>query len=378
MSEQEPKPPIPNESISPPPVVNPPCSRSDKNLKSKRTTRTMNPKSTSTMKHHEMLSKSTDVNVKKVITRSSSKCSDFGLGIEDMECGDEAGDASIGKEGGCDGSGGMNNEVAEDVGEVKSDTDKGMGKEKGVFGNDTSGNVSAMFPELNSTNVSQGSVDKLPEMPVPFDNNPVLNPSFTKNIGNEGNLGNNASSSKQGLTTSNRGVGDTSGAKDVEMNESNKSGKPMLFSNVVQGAKYFGGNKLKLVPCAIRDVTTDICEKGNGRASYARVLVEVDAAKGLVDSVEIWYRKLNRSMTLKVEYAWQPPICSHCCVLGHNFEKCTSRVSSDKEKAVKSDNKVPNTTKVDDVLKGDDGWQYVDNRKTNRNYVEQKSNDTAT
>ena len=54
MSEQNPIPPNPNEFVSPPPVVNPPNSRSDKNLKTKKTTRTMNPKSNSTMKHHEM------------------------------------------------------------------------------------------------------------------------------------------------------------------------------------------------------------------------------------------------------------------------------------------------------------------------------------
>ena len=55
----------------------------------------------------------------------------------------------------------------------------------------------------------------------------------------------------------------------------------------------------------------NMCEKGFGRASYARVLVEVEASKGIVDSVEVWYRSLNRSMKLKVEYAWQPPLCSH-------------------------------------------------------------------
>ncbi|PWA49529.1 zinc knuckle CX2CX4HX4C [Artemisia annua] len=338
MSEQEPKPPNSDVLTQPPPVVNPPSSRSDKNLKAKKTTRSMNPKPTNSMKHHDMLNKSTDVNFKKVMTRSSSKGSDLGSYVEEMECGDETGNSSMGKDViGSVGDGvkemsgvvvegvtSEKNEVAGVVGNVESETNKGMGKEKGLFGND-----------------------------------------------NTGNLGNNASSSKQGMTTSNKGIGDTNGTKDGGMNESNKASKPMLFSNVVQGAKYFGGNKLKLVPCT---VTTDMCERGYGRASYARVLIEVDAAKGLVDSVEIWYRKFNRSMTLKVEYAWQPPICSHCCVFGHSFEKCTVRALSDKEKAVKNDNKGTNSAKADEVLKNDDGWQYVDNRKTNRNFVEQKSN----
>ncbi|GKC99546.1 zinc knuckle CX2CX4HX4C containing protein [Tanacetum coccineum] len=42
------------------------------------------------------------------------------------------------------------------------------------------------------------------------------------------------------------------------------------------------------VPVIMDKITTSICEKPYGRASYVRVLVEVDAAKGLVDSVEIY------------------------------------------------------------------------------------------
>ena len=69
-------------------------------------------------------------------------------------------------------------------------------------------------------------------------------------------------------------------------------------------------------PLIMDKVTTAMCDKGYGRASYARVLVEIDDANGLVDQVEIWYRNLNRSMCLKVEYAWKPPICcAHLCPL---------------------------------------------------------------
>ncbi|GKF04980.1 hypothetical protein Tco_0035648 [Tanacetum coccineum] len=41
-------------------------------------------------------------------------------------------------------------------------------------------------------------------------------------------------------------------------------------------------------------ITTAMCEKSYGRASFARVLVEVNSVKGLVDEVEVWYRSLNR------------------------------------------------------------------------------------
>ncbi|PWA81816.1 zinc knuckle CX2CX4HX4C [Artemisia annua] len=348
MSEQEPKPPNPNELLSPPPVVNPPSSRTDKNLKTKKTTRTMNPKPTNTMKHRKILSKSTDVNFKKVMTRSSSKGSELGLGVDDMECGEAAGISSFGKEGSgsvVDDVMGKSGGVVDNVTGEENDAGKCMEKKEGVFANDSNDNVSAMFPELNSANVSQGSIDNLVEMPVPFDQNPILNPSCTKN--------------------------------------SSKSSKPLLFSNVVHGAKYIGGNKLSRIasrigtPLIMDKVTTAMCEKGSGRANYARVLVEVDAAKGLVDSVEIWYRKLNRSMCLKVEYAWQPPICSHCCVFGHSLEKCTNRVSSDKEKIVKNDTYGQNNNRENDVQKNEDGWQYVDYGKTNRNHGVQRNNGEA-
>ncbi|GKD19427.1 hypothetical protein Tco_1208585, partial [Tanacetum coccineum] len=58
-------------------------------------------------------------------------------------------------------------------------------------------------------------------------------------------------------------------------------------------------------------ITTAMCEKSYGRASFARVLVEVDSTKGLVDSVEVCYRSLGKSMMLDVEYAWRPPVCEH-------------------------------------------------------------------
>ncbi|PWA93695.1 ATPase, F1/V1/A1 complex, alpha/beta subunit, Zinc knuckle CX2CX4HX4C [Artemisia annua] len=385
MSEQEPKPPNPNELISPPPVVNPPSSRSDKNLKTKKTTRSMNPKPANTMKHHDMLSKSTDVNFKKVMTRSSSKGSESSSCVEDMEFVEETGNGDTGKDGaGNDVNGAVEMSDVVSEGDVAKENvaDKGRGQGEGVFGNETNGNLSAMFPELNSANVNVGSSDKLPEMPVPFDNNPVLNPTCTKHVGNENKSTSNVSSGDENKSASNVSSGNTgmqvmkdtrgvvdeaSGSKDVEMKETNKTRKPMLFSNVVQGANYVGGNKLRMVPCAVNEgtplimgkVTTEMCEKGYGRASYARVLVEVEAAKGLVDSVEIWYRSLNRSMKLKVEYAWSPPICSHCCVFGHSFEGCTNRELSDKEKSLKNDTKVQTANKVNEVQVGDEGWQQV-------------------
>ncbi|PWA80363.1 Zinc knuckle CX2CX4HX4C [Artemisia annua] len=388
MSEQEPKPRNPNELTSPPPVVNPPSSRSDKNLKTKKTTRTMNPKPASTMKHHDMLSKSTDVNFKKVMTRSSSKGSEAGMGIEEMDCGDEAGISTVGRNDSSDVSGdatGMNGVVNEDVGVEKIEAVKGSEVKDGVVGNKANGNVSDMFPELISTKVSKVNVDKLPDIPVPFEQNPVLNLECAENNGVKSSLDVNKTVNAN-VPGSNNGfvgvkgslpntscsvneIGESSSTKDSEMKDASETGKPLLFSNVVQGTKYLGGNKLKLVPCTIMDGRA----VGSGRASYARILVEVDAAKGMVDSVEIWYRKLNRSMKLKVEYAWQPPICSHCCVFGHSLDKCSNKVASDKDKTVTNDTKVQSANKMNEVPKNSEECQYVDYRKNNRYYGEQRS-----
>lgn len=57
-------------------------------------------------------------------------------------------------------------------------------------------------------------------------------------------------------------------------------------------------------------ITATICNTGKGRMGYARVLVEVDAQKGLHDKVEVVYRNANNVQTrikhVSVEYSWKP------------------------------------------------------------------------
>ncbi|GJV59378.1 RNA-directed DNA polymerase, eukaryota, reverse transcriptase zinc-binding domain protein [Tanacetum coccineum] len=74
-------------------------------------------------------------------------------------------------------------------------------------------------------------------------------------------------------------------------------------------------------PIIMDRITTSMCEKSYGRASFARVLIKVDAEKGLVDNVEVCYESLGKSMELRVEYPWKPPICSHCKVFGHGYDR---------------------------------------------------------
>ncbi|PWA45862.1 hypothetical protein CTI12_AA513870 [Artemisia annua] len=105
-------------------------------------------------------------------------------------------------------------------------------------------------------------------------------------------------------------------------------------------------NKLCLIPTCIKDdgsevvifyeeIITERSKKWEfvdifwgirwvGRLGYARVLVEVDAKRGL--QIEIQYcDKSNKTIavkTVKVEYDWKPPMCTKCHVFGHSTKKC--------------------------------------------------------
>ncbi|PWA90162.1 Phytosulfokine [Artemisia annua] len=384
MSEQEPKPPNPNELISPPPVVNPPSSRMDKNLRTKKTNKSLNTKNNSTMKHVDMLSKSSDVIFRKVATRSGAK------GAEDMEVGDGISEDM---------------EVQKDVAIEGMSSEVNLGLKKNVEGSDMvnlskevsldkkgNDNVSVMFPELNSVygskkndggnnNSTIGS-----DNPVNVNVNSVLASDISdkscvndKNVmegivdGNgsvsNGKLGNGQAmqvdssnvTGSSSVSNGNLGNGQTmqmdSGKMDVQ-NTLNKDGskvsgtvsRPLSFSNAVQGKNFGGGNKLKLIPCSKNNegkITASMCDKAYGRASFARVLIEVDAKKGIVDSVEVWYKKLGRSMSLKV-----------------NFKNCNHRTLTEEEKLVRANVNVQKNAKVDMEPRLNDGWQTAHGKKS--------------
>ncbi|GJX90174.1 RNA-directed DNA polymerase, eukaryota, reverse transcriptase zinc-binding domain protein [Tanacetum coccineum] len=61
-------------------------------------------------------------------------------------------------------------------------------------------------------------------------------------------------------------------------------------------------------PIIMDRITNSMCEKAYGRASFARVLVEVEAAKGLVDSVQVCYKALDRDFSLENENVQFVPV----------------------------------------------------------------------
>ncbi|PWA97824.1 reverse transcriptase domain, Reverse transcriptase zinc-binding domain protein [Artemisia annua] len=113
------------------------------------------------------------------------------------------------------------------------------------------------------------------------------------------------------------------------------------------------------------------------RASFARVLVEIDSSKALVDNVELWYESLGKILKLWVEYTWVPPRCEECKVYGHYLSECAkkvntvSKVNKDGETVKPADVKQSNNNNGDKVDYGDEGWQTATRRNfrnTSNNY----------
>ncbi|GJS09945.1 RNA-directed DNA polymerase, eukaryota, reverse transcriptase zinc-binding domain protein [Tanacetum coccineum] len=79
-------------------------------------------------------------------------------------------------------------------------------------------------------------------------------------------------------------------------------------------------------PVIMDEVTTKMCVTGVGRIGFARVLVKIDAEKGIKDKTEIMYKSKTFTEGTKkpvnVEYSWLPCICSHCKVFGHTDSYC--------------------------------------------------------
>ncbi|GJZ46415.1 hypothetical protein Tco_0594011 [Tanacetum coccineum] len=81
------------------------------------------------------------------------------------------------------------------------------------------------------------------------------------------------------------------------------------------------------------NITASMCHNGSRRACYARILVEIDAKKGIQDLIEVVYKDaLNctkKTKFVKVEYTWKPALCVHCGVFGHSDKICKHQVKDD-------------------------------------------------
>ncbi|GJZ53384.1 RNA-directed DNA polymerase, eukaryota, reverse transcriptase zinc-binding domain protein [Tanacetum coccineum] len=86
-------------------------------------------------------------------------------------------------------------------------------------------------------------------------------------------------------------------------------------------------------PIMMDSTTVHMCHHGSGRAGYARILVEIEAKKGIHDKIKIVYKDaLNftkQTKFVKVEYNWKPALCVHCEVFGHSDKTCKVQMKND-------------------------------------------------
>nr|GEV76761.1 hypothetical protein [Tanacetum cinerariifolium] len=221
-----------------PPVVVPPIKKSDKSLKAKKTTRTMNPDAKNIMKHGEMLGKSCNVSFKKIAARVRSKVVDACMVNESIESWEDASDVSNGMDVDV-GKNGSNESVN---GKVVSNS---------VFESNcaSSKTVNECLDE-NSGDSPKG-INVMPEIPIPVNENPILNLDFVSG---------GVDLVRGVKSMSNFEVGEGSNVNDVDMSENDNIKKPFSFMSVLTGDRVSGNNKLKIVPGSVNNEGIEVAE----------------------------------------------------------------------------------------------------------------------
>ncbi|KAJ9541737.1 hypothetical protein OSB04_028243 [Centaurea solstitialis] len=85
------------------------------------------------------------------------------------------------------------------------------------------------------------------------------------------------------------------------------------------------------VPKQMDACTASMCDKAWGRPGFAKVLIEVWAVGDLKREIELVIPNpsggVESTVTIKVEYIWEPSQCSHCVVFGHKLSSCAKAVA---------------------------------------------------
>ncbi|GJU38716.1 hypothetical protein Tco_0502643 [Tanacetum coccineum] len=114
-------------------------------------------------------------------------------------------------------------------------------------------------------------------------------------------------------------------------------------------------------PIMLDAFTSSMCVESWGRISFARALIEIDAAAGLKKEVTMAIPvdegDGHIKETVRVEYEWKPPHCVDCKSFGHDTLLCPKRV---REEVPKHSARVANTTVMEE---NDDGFTEVKSRK---------------
>nr|GEZ56627.1 hypothetical protein [Tanacetum cinerariifolium] len=117
-------------------------------------------------------------------------------------------------------------------------------------------------------------------------------------------------------------------------------------------------------PILLDAFTISMCVESWGRISFARALIEIDAAVGLKKEVIMAILEEEGDGYIKevvrVEYEWKPPHCVDCKSFGHDTNLCLKRVREEGPKNLARDAK---TTTMEE---NDDGFTKVMNHKKNK------------
>ncbi|PWA52672.1 hypothetical protein CTI12_AA451060 [Artemisia annua] len=316
------KPPKMNDPdpINPNPILVPPPKESNEVSRYSRSTRSISGTGKSALKQVNVLSKTGSGSMKKSARKGNSKKKQL---LKDMD--------------------GIEFEVEE--------TEEMDARDEEV---EYSTNVHVNGNNVENVASSSNGINVVGEIPVPFEDNPLLNPGNGKVTNQSGG---------RGETNEKRSNGDAVG-EVTGINGDQNGKKPMSFVNAFQGISGYGNNKLARFPVRMNDQAS-MCEKAYGRASFARVLVEVDATRELVEEIEVCYEKMGKSMNLRVDYAWRPPLCTHCKVFGHEYKNCSNRMVTMEEKTEKAKEINHNVAKVNESNKVNEEWQQA--RRFTRN-----------
>nr|GEU28761.1 hypothetical protein [Tanacetum cinerariifolium] len=167
---------------------------------------------------------------------------------------------------------------------------------------------------------------------------------------------------------------------DVLEKEANKWSMTVLEEVIVNQGYYCCNFKshegmqsvVKNGPCLVNNMSLFVRKWEPGLSmskldtSKVLVLVEVDAVRGLTDSVEVWYRCLGKYMVLDVEYVWRPPLCEHCKMFGHYTKGCSKRAKEEIVKNVNTGGNVKSSTGSGNGMRDEEGWQNIGNRRENK------------
>ncbi|PWA43323.1 ATPase, F1/V1/A1 complex, alpha/beta subunit, Zinc knuckle CX2CX4HX4C [Artemisia annua] len=266
------------------------------------------------------------------------------------------------------GSGNVNGEVS---GEFEN-----KGKENG-FDGDLSGDS---FPVLQSQVNKSKPTDNTPECDIA-----VNKPMIDINTGGESDVevvSNAACSASGDICDNHESARVNDNTENTKMNEPN-SGNTSTLAEILKSNKH--DNSLHMVQTEVNENGVEIAvfdeemiELGSAKwkmtvcgqflgLGFARVLVELNAEKQFKDVIEIAYRSkvecTNMIKYVQVEYDWKLFRCSHCCVFGHEVDKC---------RMVPKDNVVDNQSK--EHADCNDGFKEVQYRKGRNENNNSKNN----